>query len=118
MTLLFLRKIRQQIADRSQSAMRLWYFWWRTLVMSTQHNPPEFVELMMTSLTMALLISWELTHDWPYLVLSSSFAIGAAVSMWIRESLIPSPHPRVVQVMAVLLMFYGLYAFADLAHYL
>jgi multisubunit Na+/H+ antiporter MnhE subunit len=98
--------------------MRLWQFWWRTLILSTQYNPPEFIELMMTSLTMALLVSWEFTHHWAYLVLSSSFAIGAAVSMWIREMMIPSPHPRVVQVLAILLLLYSFYAFADIASYM
>ncbi len=73
---------------------------------------------MMTSLTMALLVSWEFTHHWAYLVLSSSFAIGAAVSMWIREMMIPSPHPRVVQVLAILLLIYSFYAFADIASYM
>ena len=97
--------------------MRLCQFWWRTLIFSTQHNPPEFVELIMTSLTMALLVSWEFTHNWPYLVLSSSFAIGAAVSMWIREMIRPSAHPRVVQVLAVLLFIYSFYALADVAPY-
>jgi multisubunit Na+/H+ antiporter MnhE subunit len=97
--------------------MRLWQFWWRTLVLSTQYNPPEFVELMMTSLTMALLVSWKFTNAWPYLVLSSSFAIGAAVSMWIREMIIPSPHPRVVQVLAILLLIYSFYALTGLADY-
>jgi hypothetical protein len=98
--------------------MRLWQFWWRTLVLSTQYNPPEFVELMMTSLTMALLVSWEYTHQWPYLVLSSSFAIGAAISMWVREMIVPSHHPRVVLMLAVMLLIYSLYAFSDIARYL
>lgn len=97
--------------------MRFWQFWWRTLIFSTQYNPPEFVELTMTSLTMALLVSWEFTRAWPYLALSSSFALGAAVSMWVRELIIPSPYPRVVQVLAILLVIYSLYAFIDLAQY-
>ena len=96
--------------------MRLWQFWWRSLVLSTQYNPPEFVELMMTSLTMALLMSWEFTRQWPYLVLSSSFAIGAATSMWVRELILPSQHSTVVKVLAILLLIYSLYAFADVAN--
>lgn len=72
----------------------------------------------MTSLTMVLLVGWEFSHAWPYLVLSSSFAVGAAVSMWIRESIFPSPHPRVLQVLAVLLLIYSVYAFADVAQYI
>lgn len=98
--------------------MRLWNFWWRSLVFSTQYNPPEFVELMMTSLTMALLVSWEFTHAWAYLVLSSSLSLGAAVSMWVREIIIPSPHPRVVKILAVLLLVYSFHAFAEVADYL
>lgn len=73
---------------------------------------------MMTSLTMALLVSWEYTHQWPYLVLSSSFAIGAASSMWVREMIVPSHHPRVVLVLAIMLLIYSLYAFSDVARYL
>jgi len=95
--------------------MRLWQFWWRTLVLSTQYNPPEFVELIMTSLTMALLVSWMLTPAWPYLVLSSSFALGAAISMWVRQLIAPSPHPCVLKLLAVLLLIYSLYAFALVA---
>jgi len=70
----------------------------------------------MTSLTMALLVSWEFSHAWPYLVLSSSFAMGAAVSMVVREMIVPSPHPRIVQGLAILLLIYSLYGFADVVH--
>jgi hypothetical protein len=98
--------------------MRYWQFWWRSLLLSSQYNPPEFVELVMTTLTMALLLSWAVTQQWPYLVLSSSYAMGAATSMWVREAITPSPHPRVLQILAVLLLIYSLYTFADLVHYL
>lgn len=97
--------------------MRLWDFWWRSLVFSTQYNPPEFVELMMTSLTMALLVSWEFTHAWPYLVLSSSLAFGAAVSMWVRETIAPSPNAVVVKIMSILLFIYSFHAFAQVCDY-
>ncbi|HBE21674.1 MAG TPA: hypothetical protein DEG17_16670 [Cyanobacteria bacterium UBA11149] len=93
--------------------MRHWQFWWRTLLFSTQHNPPESIEHLMILLTLALGLSWVLQYNWQYLVLSASFAIGAATSMWIRETLIPSPRPRSVMIMLVLLLFsYSLYAFA------
>lgn len=98
--------------------MRLWQFWWRTLVLSTQYNPPEFVELMMTSLAMALLATWGYTSDWPYLVLSSSFAMGAAVSMWVRGTTMPSSNSRMVQVMAILLLLYSFYTFCHLLDYI
>ncbi|HEY9668305.1 MAG TPA: hypothetical protein V6C91_15955 [Coleofasciculaceae cyanobacterium] len=97
--------------------MRLWQFWWRTLILSTQYNPPEFVELLMTSLTMALLVSWGFTHAWPYLALSSSLAIGAAVSMWVREIIRPSPHSYVLKLLGFLLLLYGFYGFTNLAPY-
>lgn len=92
--------------------MRIWQLWWRTLVFSTQYNPPVFVELVMLLLTMALLLIWGFTPHWPFLVLSSSLAIGAAGSMWVRESIVPSPHPFVVyanRILPLLLIFYSLY---------
>lgn len=96
--------------------MRLWNFWWRSLVFTTQYNPPESIERLMILLTMALGLQWGLFDGWPYLVLSSSFAIGAAVSMWVRETLMPSSRPRLVLVLAVgVLLTYSLYAFTDLA---
>ncbi|HEY9740338.1 MAG TPA: hypothetical protein V6C90_07595 [Coleofasciculaceae cyanobacterium] len=97
--------------------MRLWQLWWRALVFSTQYNPPEFVELIMVGLAIGLLGRWRFTPDWPYLVLSSSFAIGAAISMWIREQIVPSPHPRVGQMLAFLLIIYSLSIFAEIANY-
>lgn len=98
--------------------MRFLEVWWRTLVFSTQHNPPELIELIMTGLAIALLLSWNFTYHWSYLVLSSSFATGAAVSMWIRATSVPSPQQRVMQMLACLLLVYSVYAFSDVAPYL
>jgi hypothetical protein len=104
--------------------MRLWQFWWRTLVLSAQYNPPQFVEHLMIVLMFALGARWilgflgMLTDDWQYLVLSSSFALGAAISMLVRELIIPSPRSRWVVVVAVaVLLIYSFYAFADLVRY-
>ena len=44
--------------------------------------------------------------------------VGAAVSMLVREALVPSPQPRITQIMAVMLLIFSLYGFADLARYL
>ncbi len=91
--------------------MRIWQFWWRTLVFSTQYNPPVFVEQVMVLLTMALLLIWGFTPHWPYLVLSSSLAIGAAGSMWVRESIVPSSHAFVVfanRILPIMLLLYSL----------
>lgn len=98
--------------------MRHWQFWWRTLLFSTQHNPPEAIECVMVLLTLFLFLSWIRQPDWQYLALSSSFAMGAATSMWVRETLMPSPHPRVWIVVAISgLIFYSIYAFVNVADY-
>ncbi len=96
--------------------MRFWQLWWRTLVFSTQYNPPEFVEHLMMIFAMVLGVKWGFTDKWPYLVLSSSFATGAAISIWVRERLIPSPRTYGVPVAAALLLVSSLSAFAYLAH--
>lgn len=93
-------------------------FCWRTLVFSTQQNPPESIEHLMVLLTLALGLNWVFQpDDLPYLVLSSSFAIGAAASMWVREAFVPSPRPRAVMVIAItVLLLYSVYAFANVAY--
>ena len=99
--------------------MRLWQFWWRSLVFSTQYNPPEFVEMMMMSLAMTFAVTWFYKpNEWPYLALSSSFAIGAAVSMGVRELLIPSPRQHMVGASAIVMFVCSLFGLAYLTHYL
>lgn len=95
--------------------MRLWQYWWRTFIFSIQNNPPEFVEYLMMSFAMGLAIKCFFTAEWPYIVLSLSFAIGAAISMWVREWLIPSPRKPVVTASASLLFLSGLTGFVYLA---
>jgi len=104
--------------------MRPWQFWWRTLVFARQYNPPEFVEHVMLLCMMTLGVRWllgmmgMLPPNWPYQVLSASFALGTAVSMGIREMMIPSPRPRIVVVFAVVVVFsYAVFAFTDLVRY-
>ena len=98
--------------------MRTWRFWLNTLILSSQYNPPRFVELLMLLLAIMLLGIWSVTPNWPYLVLSLSFVIGASVSILVREALAPSPQMRATQVTAVLLLIVSIYGFADLVHYL
>ena len=62
-------------------------------------------------------VVWGLTKGWPYLVLSLSYAIGAAVSTLVREALNPSSQPRITQVTAVLLLIISCYSFSDLMRY-
>ena len=69
----------------------------------------------MILLSIVFAIQWVLFDGWPYLVLSSSFALGAGVSMWVGEIVMPSSRPRVALVLAIgILLLYSVYAFADL----
>jgi hypothetical protein len=98
--------------------MRFLQTWWRTVIFSIQHNPPQFIEYLMVSSAVGLAMRRFFTPEWPYLVLSASLAIGAAVSMWVRELMVPSPHSCVFKLLGVSLLIYSLYTFADLAPYL
>ncbi|MEB3336411.1 MAG: hypothetical protein VKJ46_03045 [Leptolyngbyaceae bacterium] len=91
---------------------------------ASQSNPPQFVELLMLLLAIALLLVWGIADavwgmraGWPYLVLSLSYAIGSAVSTLVRETILPSPQPRLTQVIAVLLLLVSLYSFTDFLRY-
>ncbi|WP_449419674.1 hypothetical protein [Phormidium nigroviride] len=94
--------------------MSTWQFWWQTVILSTQHNPPRFVELVMLTLAMILLLFWSLTSEWPYLVLSLSYVIGSSISILVREALNPSSSIQPTQVTAVLLLMISFYSFAKL----
>ncbi len=94
--------------------MRICRFWLYTLILSSQHNPPRFVELLMLLLSMTLLGIWQIVPDWPYLVLSLSYVIGASISILVREAIAPSPQPRATQITAVLLLIVSIYGFAQL----
>ncbi|HEY9874752.1 MAG TPA: hypothetical protein V6D12_15040 [Candidatus Obscuribacterales bacterium] len=101
--------------------MRLLNFWWRTFTISSQLNPPRFIELVMLLLAMPLLIIWGSTDRWPCLVLSLSYAIGASTSILVRESLVPSHQARLTKLTAVLLLIISiisLYSFTDIHGYL
>lgn len=98
--------------------MRHWQFWSRTLVLAIQYNPPEFIEHLMIFGTLILGMRWMFTAHWPYLLLSSNLALGAAASIWVRETLTPSHRPRLLMVFAVVtLLIYSVYGFADIARY-
>jgi hypothetical protein len=104
--------------------MRRLQDWWNGLVWVAESNPPQFVEFVMLVLAIALLLIWGSTDllwgikkGWPFLVLSLSYAVGAAVSTLVRESLVPSPNPRPVQITAVLLLIISFYSFTDLLRY-
>ncbi len=98
--------------------MRLWQFWWHTLVIYAQQNPPRLIELIMLVLAMFLLVVWSLIEQWPYLVLSLSFVVGSSVSILVREAIAPSHQPQLTQATAILLLMISMYGFADLVTYL
>ncbi|MBW4679532.1 MAG: hypothetical protein KME19_05385 [Microcoleus vaginatus WJT46-NPBG5] len=98
--------------------MRLWQFWCQTLILSSQQNPPRFVEMVMLMLAMALLLFWGMTDSWPFLVLSLSYVTGSSVSILIRQRVTPSSYPQLVQWTALLLLIMSLYSIADLAGHL
>ena len=84
-----------------------------------QDNPPRSIEMVMLLLAIALLGIWGKTEQWPYLVLSLSYAIGSSTSLLIRESFFPSSQPRLTlpQIAAIVLLIVSIYGFTDLARY-
>ncbi|PIG92805.1 hypothetical protein [Gloeocapsopsis sp. IPPAS B-1203] len=97
--------------------MAIWRFWLNTLILSSQYNPPRFVELIMLWIALILLAVWSLVPFWPYLVLSLSFVIGSSISILIREAIAPSPYIRATQVTAVLMLIISIYGLADVIQY-
>ncbi len=97
--------------------MRFLQNWYSTVIFSIQHNPPQFIEYLMVSFATALAIKRLLSPEWPYLVLSASLAAGAAVSMWVRVLIIPSPHSKIFKLLGVALIIYSFGVFAELAPY-
>lgn len=86
--------------------------YWRSLLGYTQVHPFGFIEVLMLSLAMVLLLVWGVTLQWPYLVLSLSYAIGASFSVLVRNQ------SRLSQITAMVIIFLSLYSFTDLFHYL
>ncbi len=88
-----------------------WQFWWNTLLASSQYNPPRFVELMMLILAMTMLGLWGITDKWPYLGLSLSYVVGSSTSILVGETIAPSIHHRVMQMLAVLGLIISFWVF-------
>src|SRR5919202_3761483 len=95
--------------------MRYWNWWWRSLIFSIQYEPPGFVEYLMMSFALGLGMKWFFSPEWPYLVLSSSFVIGSAISMWVRELMMPSSRKPRVLASTLLLLAYSISSFVYLA---
>jgi hypothetical protein len=96
--------------------MRIWHFWFNTFVLSSQYNPPRFVELLMLLLAIAMLAIASFLPDRPYLILGLSLVVGASISILVREAIAPSPQTQVTKLTALLLLFISIYGFADLIY--
>jgi len=94
--------------------MRPWEYWLNTVILSTQQNPPRFVELVMLNLAMILLGLWSVTAQWPYLALSLSYIIGSSFSILVREYIGPRPQFQLTHLTALLLLIISFYSFAEL----
>ncbi|MEH2311460.1 MAG: hypothetical protein V7K35_08665 [Nostoc sp.] len=94
--------------------MRFWSFWFNSFVLSSQYNPPRFVELLMLLLAIALLAIATILPDRPYLILGLSLVVGASISILVREAIAPSPQTRITQLTASLLLIISLYQFGEL----
>lgn len=97
--------------------MRTWRFWLNTLILSSQYNPPRFVELLMLMLAITMLAISTIVSvnvQIPYMVLGLSFVVGASISILVREAIAPSPQTRITQVTALMLLLISIYGFADL----
>ncbi|OUL35195.1 hypothetical protein BV372_11750 [Nostoc sp. T09] len=94
--------------------MRYWHFWLNSFILSSQYNPPRFVELLMLMLAIAMLGIATIMPDRPYMVLGLSLVVGASISILVREAIAPSPQTKITQLTALILLFISLYGFADL----
>ena len=70
----------------------------------------------MLSLAVVLFGVWTFQERWPYLWLGSSYALGSATSIWVRETFFPSTQARrwqatLVLSLSILLLWFALYSF-------
>lgn len=81
---------------------RLVQFWSNTLIRSSQSNPPVFIEGLMLLLAMAFLPLWLFAQKWPYLLLCCSYILGASMSIFVRESILPSSQSHRNRILVLL----------------
>jgi hypothetical protein len=93
-------------------SLRSWFY---TFVLASQHNPPRFIELLMLIVAIASIAASILfPTEKPYMVLGLSLVFGSAISILVREAIIPSHENRATQITALLLLITSLYGFADI----
>ncbi|MBD2199210.1 MULTISPECIES: hypothetical protein [Calothrix] len=94
--------------------MRYWHFWLNTFILSSQYNPPRFVELLMLTVAIVMLGIATVLPDRPYMVLGLSLVVGASISILVREAIAPSQQSKMTKFTAFILLFISLYGFFDL----
>jgi hypothetical protein len=72
--------------------MRLWNFYVNTLILSSQYDPPRFMELLILTLATAMLIIATLVPEEPYLVVGLSFVVGSSISILVQEAMSITDH--------------------------
>lgn len=87
-------------------------FLWQNIILLIQSEPPRLIELVMLSLAIILGICWLTNYHWPYLVLSVSYAVSSATSLWIRELILPSSQVRFMLATGVLLLSVALLVYS------
>jgi hypothetical protein len=83
---------------------------WRIVIYS-QVNPFGLIEILMLSLATVLLLIWNFTLQWPYLVISLSYAIGAASSVLVRSNFMVFPQRGWNRLTALSIIFLSICAF-------
>ncbi|MUG97836.1 hypothetical protein F7734_38220 [Scytonema sp. UIC 10036] len=91
--------------------MRFWRFWFSTFILSSQYNPPRFVEMTMVLVAIALLLVWQITLESPYMILGWSLVVGASISILVREAIAPTPETRINQLAAFLFLIMSGFGF-------
>jgi uncharacterized membrane protein (DUF373 family) len=94
--------------------MQYWQFWLNSFILSSQYNPPRFIELLMLTVAIVMLGIATLIPDRPYMVLGLSLIVGASISILVREAIAPSPQTGMTKITALILLFLSLYGFVDL----
>lgn len=104
---------------QSNVMMQRWQIWCDRFLRFSQDRAPRFVQLLMLNLACGLLVLWTLTQSWPYLVLSLSYAIGAAISVLMEEACRPFQQAiQPTQVTAVLLLIVSLSGLVEFLRYI
>lgn len=98
---LFLRNLRHDccFSRCPNPTMRLWQNLGDMISQLSQPDPPRFVALVLLNLALVALFLVALggAPDWPYLILSLSYAFGAAATYLVKEAVIPSPQTKLTQ---------------------